>query len=39
MNIFDPNERVNKEKYTLCMHWTKEIYINMCTMYMYKNKL
>ena len=39
MNIFDPNECVNKEKYPVCMHWTKKIYVNMCTMYMYKNKL
>ena len=39
MNIFDPNECVNKEKCSVCMHWTKKIYVNMCTMYMYKNKL
>ena len=38
MNIFDPNECVNKEKYPVCMHWTKKIYVNMYTMYMYKNK-
>ena len=39
MNIFDPNECVNKEKCSVCMHWTKKIYVNMYTMYMYKNKL
>ena len=27
MNTFDPNECVNKEKYPICMHWTKNIYI------------
>ena len=37
MNIFDPNESVNEEKIPVCMHWTKKnIYVNMCTMYMHK---
>ena len=24
MNIFDPNESVNKEKFPVCMQWTKK---------------
>ena len=41
MNIFDPNECVNKERIP-CIYvciGQKNIYVNMCTMYMYKNKL
>ena len=38
MNIFDPNECVNKEKYSLYVcNGQKKIYVNMYTMYMYKN--
>ena len=40
MNIFDPNECVNKKKIP-CMYALdkKYIYINMYTIYMYKNVL
>ena len=31
MNIFDPDESVNKKKYPVCMHWTKKnVYISIC---------
>ena len=32
MNIFDPNECVNKDKYPVCMYWTKKIYISICSL-------
>ena len=39
MNIFDPNECVNKENTLYVCIGQKNIYVNMYTMYMYKNKL
>ena len=31
MNIFDPNESVNKEKFPVCMQWTKK-YMSICAL-------
>ena len=30
MNVFDPNESVNKEKFPVCMQWTKKQYMSIC---------
>ena len=32
MNIFDPNECVNKEKCSVCMQWTKRKNISICAL-------
>ena len=39
MSMFDPNECVNNENSLYVCIGQKKIYINMCTMYMYKDKL